>query len=52
MPLRVVPEILPNPYLEVIKAMQPPFSCTATFTLLHCNNLSYVHFNEDVLLKN
>lgn len=49
---RVVLEILPNPYLGVIKAMQLPFSCTATFTLLHRNNLFYVHFNEDVLLKN
>jgi hypothetical protein len=47
-----VSDSLPKSYCEVIEAMQPPFSCTATFTLPHRNNLSYVHFNEDVLSKN
>ncbi len=32
--------------------MRPGFSCIATFTLPHRNKLFYVHFNDEVPMKN
>jgi hypothetical protein len=31
--------------------MQCVPSCIATYELLHCNNLLYIHFNDDAASK-
>ncbi|CAL77778.1 hypothetical protein BRADO4026 [Bradyrhizobium sp. ORS 278] len=43
---------LPDSYPSVTQAMRRRFSCIATSTLLHRNNLFYVHFNDEVPTKN
>jgi hypothetical protein len=31
--------------------MRPTLSCIATFGLLHCDTMIYIHFNEDAASK-